>query len=275
LRFRQALKNPALGDGQKTLRGLLEANPTTRLTAKELNEEFGNHRQEEIFKLSPTPKNLFLHTARHKEYSWLNEINDTLWRYRHKVVFEAMSIADRFIETSRLKSEDFKFAVLAAYYLAANFHHENLDLTEIISLLPEKYSKNKFKRSLMRLIKYADYNLLFNHTLRDFQIELYNDMSSEKRDIAIATLKMLEIHQNTYAFSNDKKWNLVKELISRAISDDNKKILRRLCRSFKDDYLGRTKEYEIICGRNESDYRSRSKKNNSKVTNKAGPNCST
>jgi len=236
---------------KNALMDLLDLNPETRLTARQLSEELEYNQR--ITKLPEPPKTLVFkegtinNNIRRITYSWLNTINSNYFRFPEKVFFEAMSIADRIIKRSTMKKEHFKIAALIAYYLAAQFHYKDVPMSRLVAILKDEFTLNQFEDFMLQILRKTHYNLIFNHTLRDFQNELYIEMSRESRDLAIAVLKMLEIDEKTFAFSNQKKWAITQEVINNTLSDNNKIVLGNLCLSFKYDNLAKTKEYTVIC----------------------------
>lgn len=220
------------------IKDLFNVDPKTRISAQQLSAKLGNSTNDETLKFSPSSnillsnKSTIDYKKRRKAYLWLQSINKA-YNNPDKILFEAMSIADRFIEKSTQQLTDYFLPAAIAYYFASGFYDRILRISNLVNLANNKFTQKQFQSNMKKLLKEADYNLLFNHTLRDFQNDLYKDLPEEKSDKAIMMLKLLEIDENTFAFNNEKKWDLVSQVINNIKSNEAHDILENLCTSFK------------------------------------------
>lgn len=183
---------------------------------------------------------------RREVYSWLYFINSE-YSQPEKVLFEAMSIADRFIEKSASKLTNLFLTASVAYYLAAGFYNTDIAISTLIYHADNLFSEKQFKEKMVQLLQDADYDIIFNHTLRDFQNELYKNMPGDKNRKAIILLEMLEIDEHTFVLSNETKWDLVMQIINNNKSDQDTLIFQYLCTKFKNSSFAITSAYKELC----------------------------
>jgi len=236
------------------LKDLFNIDSNTRLTAHQLSEKLGNNKKEEVLKFPPTPKTLIFkentinNTIRRQAYLWLNSINSKQDN-NEKILFEAMSITDRFIEKSAEKMrENLYLPAAIAYYLSSGFYDRNISIPNLVKYAVNSFTEEQFKQGMAQFLQDADYNIIYNHMLRDLQNELYKNMSIDKNRQAILMLEMLEIDEQTFAYSNEKKWDLVQRVINDNKSDEARAIMHHLCTSFKKSHsFVNTSEFKALC----------------------------
>jgi type IV secretory pathway component VirB8 len=146
-----------------------------------------------------------------------------------------MSIADTFFSTSSLAKDQPIKAAYAAYYLACAFFEIKQNYTPILRETDEAFTDLEFQTFLLNLIRDVNYELIFNHTLREYQITIYNIMSSQSRNKIIALLAMLEIHKNTFKLSNASKWKIALSFIYDDMSKEYAQIITGICQDFKEE----------------------------------------
>lgn len=155
-----------------------------------------------------------------------------------KVFFETVQILDRFIETTKIKKENFQLIGLIALFLAAAFHDQDILVKHAIGLSDSIYSFRDFEHAFFSLINNAGFDIISNNVLRNYQNIIYKQRSYDERKLLIEILKLIESSELYLALSMSEKWAMAKNLIDSNHITAHKEVLniaRKLLMTFKCD----------------------------------------
>lgn len=240
---------------KKSVKNMLQPFSADRIRAQQLQGNSNAAGQPSSIALLPQP--IFREHSqinprmREMTYLWLCELT-VEFQHPSKFLFEAMSIADRFIETTDLTPKNLQLAASIAYYLAEDFYEDGHTINIFVDYAAGAFSAEQFRELMLTLLENADFNLIFNHSLRAYQEQIYRgDMSHHERGVALLLLFMLEIDSKNYTKSNLEKWQLVDAVVSHLrgapISTEHRSIWHEICRHFSNSFLSKRSYYFQLC----------------------------
>jgi serine/threonine protein kinase len=185
-------------------------------------------------------------------YIWLYDLMVD-FKQPFKVLFEAMSMADVFIKTTPLTTFNLQLAASIAFYLAEDFYDSGHQINFFVDRADRAFTKEEFKDFMPTLLENAQFNLIFEHPLRAFQMTIYHgNLSLEEQDMAVHFLTMLEIDCEAYEWSSQEKWQLTEAVVQHvskglALSSTHKDSWQSICKRFSQKLLAERPNFSKLC----------------------------
>lgn len=243
--FKRMLKKLLKDDD--VLHQIFQVDPKERINASSLAAHFVKTKRWPRLEAPPKSPVMSMNWEfflRQKIFSWMYELTKN-FQMPPKVIFEAMSIADQFFCSTIITSKNALVVGVFALYLAGGFYYKDFDVSFLMNEIGIK-KRNSFDRILIKMLKNARFKLIFNHSLRQFQNELYNKMSAEDRDSAITILLMLELDQASFHETNEFKWEVASSIFRDQPREYFTDYVRVLCEHFRNHSIASTEGFKNI-----------------------------